>query len=161
LAEQCLREVRTLSYLLHPPFLDELGLASALQWYIEGFAQRSGIGMTLEVSPELGRLPSDIELALFRIVQESLSNLHQHSGSPVASIRLLRGPSQVVLTITDEGHGIRPEVLEKMQTSGSPIGVGIAGMHERVRQLGGQLEIHSDHQGTTLRVTLPVERGMS
>lgn len=156
MAEQCLREVRTLSYLLHPPFLDERGLASALQWYVEGFMRRSNIEVHLDVASDVGRLPGDMELALFRIVQEGLTNIHQHSGSPVANLRVLREAHRVILTIADAGKGMPAEVVERMSTSGSPIGVGIAGMQERIRQLGGRLEIDSGDQGTTLTVTLPV-----
>jgi signal transduction histidine kinase len=157
LADRCLGEVRTISYLLHPPFLEEVGLAAALGWYTEGFTQRSKITVTLEVPPEFARLPHDTELVLFRIVQESLTNIHSHSGSPVANIRLDRTPSQVILTIADKGHGMPPEVLERVKAFGSPIGVGIAGMHERVRQLGGRLDLQSSTQGTTVIVTLPIK----
>jgi PAS domain S-box-containing protein len=157
LAERCLGEIRTISYLLHPPFLEEMGLAAALGWYTEGFTQRSNITVTLEVPPEFARLPRDAELVLFRIVQESLTNIHYHSGSAVANIRLDRTPSQVILTITDKGRGMPPEVLERVRAFGSPIGVGIAGMHERVRQLGGRLDLHSSNQGTTVIVTLPIK----
>ena len=115
----------------------------------------------IRVPPEFSRLSDNIELVLFRIVQESLTNILYHSGSSVAGIRLLRDPSHVKLSVTDEGRGMEPEVLERMRTSGSPMGVGIAGMHERVRQLGGQLEISSGNQGTTIMVTLPVEGGNS
>jgi len=159
LTQQCTREIRTLSHLLHPPLLDEMGLGSALQWYIEGFAERSGISVTLEVPPELDRLQGDIELVLFRIVQECLLNIHRHSGSPSASIRLLYTSHQMLLTVADEGRGMPPEIIEKARTPDSPFGVGLAGMHEQVRQIGGRLEIQSDDQGT--RVTAIFPRGQS
>ena len=105
LAEQCSREIRTLSYLLHPPLVDEAGLAPALRWYTAGFAQRSGIEVHVDVSPEFGRLPSEFELTLYRIVQEALTNIHRHSGSKTARICLERQPNEIVLTVADEGHG--------------------------------------------------------
>src|SRR6202030_480606 len=116
LADQCLREIRTVSYLLHPPELDELGLESALSRYIDGFIQRSGIRVEFEVSPDLGRLPQAVETTLFRIVQECLTNIHRPSGSVTARVRLVRGPSNLVLKVEDAGHGIGSDV---------PPGVGI------------------------------------
>ena len=152
LLDQCSREIRTLSYLLHPPLLDERGLTSALRWYAEGIAQRSGIQVDLEVSPELPRLPDEIEVTLFRIVQEALTNTHRHSGSLTATIRLSTDQESIRLEVQDAGKGFpaqRPDGFPE------PPGVGIMGMRERVKQLGGQMEIRSGPQGTTIRVILP------
>jgi signal transduction histidine kinase len=149
------KELRTISHLLHPPLLDEVGLASALQWYVDGFAERSGISTALEMDLSLGRLHPDLEITIFRVIQESLTNVHRHSGSPKAQIRLVRCGSAIDLEVRDEGKGMP---LEK-QLHGSEqgaFGVGIAGMRERVMQLGGKLEIESHGSGTTVSVHLPV-----
>ena len=156
LAEQCSREIRTLSYLLHPPLVDEAGLAPALRWYTAGFAQRSGIEVHVEVSPEFGRLPSDLELTLYRIVQEALTNIHLHSGSKTARICLQRWPNGIVLTVADEGHGFPSAALGMAGPESTDIGVGIPGMRERLRQLGGRLHIQTGSRGTTLRAILPL-----
>ena len=156
LAEQCSREIRTLSYLLHPPLVDEAGLAPALQWYTAGFAQRSGIEVHEDVSPEFGRLPSDLELTLYRIVQEALTNVHRHSGSKTARIWLQRRPKEIVLTVADEGHGFPSAALGIAGPEGADIGVGIPGMRERLRQLGGRLHIQTGSPGTTLTAILPL-----
>jgi signal transduction histidine kinase len=156
LAEQVLSEVRSLSYLLHPPVLEDFGLESALTWYVQGFQERSGIQTEAEIDPDLGRLSSDLELILFRIVQEALSNIHRHSDSPTARIALSRTNSEVALQVSDQGCGLRKDVLDPKPGSVPQVGVGIAGMRERVRQVGGILEIASTHEGTTIRVVLPV-----
>ena len=161
LAKQCSDDLRTLSYLLHPPLIDEEGLASALKWYAQGFAKRSGIRIELDLSPELGRLPQDVETALFRTVQEGLTNVHLHSGSPMAWIRVAHTPSEVTLEIRDEGRGIPAEVLKALPTGVSNLGVGIAGMRERVRQLGGRLEIDSGNWGTKVRAVVSLSEGLS
>src|ERR1700680_4080440 len=147
LTDECLREIRTLAYLLHPPELDELGLPGALSHYVNGFAQRSGIAVELELSPNLGRLPPEAETALFRIVQESLSNIHRHSGSPTARIKVFRSAAGVAMEVQDEGHGMSGNALNRNSMSLAPAGVGLAGMRGRVRQLGGQLDIHSTEDG--------------
>jgi PAS domain S-box-containing protein len=147
LAQQCLREIRTLSYILHPPDLDELGLESALSRYIEGFTQRSGIGVELTLSAGLGRFPQAMETAVFRVVQECLTNIHRHSGSSTARLRLTRGPSNLVLEVEDAGQGIH---------DAAPSGVGIASMRERVRQVNGWLEVTSGHGGTIVTATIPL-----
>jgi signal transduction histidine kinase len=152
LAEQSMTEIRTLSYLLHPPFLDEAGLLAGLRWYIAGFAERSGIDVDLDLPESFGRLPRDTEIALFRIVQESLINIHRHAGSKTAHIRLQRDAETLVLEIDDRGHGIPNASLEHIMSGGG--GVGIAGMSERMEQLGGSLEITSSDQGTTVRARL-------
>ena len=156
LAEQCSREIRTLSYLLHPPLVDEAGLAPALRWYTAGFAQRSGIEVHVDVSPEFDRLPSELELTLYRIVQEALTNIHRHSGSKTARICLERQPNEIVLTVADEGHGFPSAALEIAGPESVDVGVGIPGMRERLRQLGGRLHIQSGSRGTTLTAILPL-----
>jgi len=147
LAKESLHEIRTVSYLLHPPGLDELGLASALSGYIGGFIQRSGIRVEVDVPPDLGRLPQAVETTVFRLVQECLTNIHRHSGSSTARVRLVRKPSNLVLEVEDAGRGIR---------GNAPSGVGIASMRERVQQLDGWLEIASNPGGTTVRATIPL-----
>jgi len=156
LAEQCSREIRTLSYLLHPPLVDEAGLAPALRWFTAGFARRSGIEVHVDVSPEFGRLPSDLELTVYRIVQEALTNIHRHSGSKTARICLQRRPKELVLTVADAGHGFPSAALEMAGPESADVGVGIPGMRERLRQLGGQLHIQSGSRGTTLTASVPL-----
>jgi signal transduction histidine kinase len=156
LTKQCLREIRTLAYLLHPPELEELGLADAARNYIYGFSQRSGIPVELELPPDLGRLPPEAETALFRILQESLNNVHRHSGSPRARVHIYRSPAGLTMEIQDEGQGMQEGALKREGQRESTPGVGIAGLRERIRQLGGQLEIHSTESGTTLKVVLPL-----
>jgi signal transduction histidine kinase len=162
LAEQAMTEIRTVSYLLHPPFLDEGGLLSALRWYAGGFAERSGIRLSLDLPERFERLPLDTETVLFRIVQESLINIHRHARSETARIRLRRDAAMLVLEIEDQGQGI-PYALLKRITSGGG-GVGIAGMSERIEQLGGRLQVVSCDQGTTgttVRVWLPAATDVS
>jgi signal transduction histidine kinase len=157
LAEQSMTGIRTVSYLLHPPFLDEAGLLSALRWYAGGFAERSGIKVDLDLPESLERLPLDTETVLFRIVQESLTNIHRHSGSESARIRLRSDAETLLLEVEDRGRGIPTASLRHI-TSG---GVGIAGMTERIEQLGGRLEVTSRDRGmtgTTVRVWLPLAR---
>ena len=142
LIEEAIAEVRTISYLLYPPMLEELGLKSAVPWYLEGFTKRSGIKTTLEVSPEFDRIPGDMELAIFRVLQESLTNVHRHSGSSTAIVRLLTKDQAVVLQVIDAGKGTQSKNLED-GTQGwmGTFGVGLRGMNERLRQLGGSLEL--------------------
>jgi two-component system NarL family sensor kinase len=158
LADQSMTEIRTLSYLLHPPFLDEAGLLSALRWYGAGFADRSGIKVDLDLPDSLERLPLDTETALFRVVQESLINIHRHAQSETARIRLHRDADTLVLEIADQGRGIPAAALEHLRRREGAIGVGIAGMSERIEQLGGRLEIASDEHGTAVTVRLPLEK---
>src|SRR4029077_14888340 len=141
LAEQSITEIRTLSYLLHPPFLDEAGLLSALRCYAAGFAERSGIKVDLELPESFERPPLDTETALFRIVQESLINIHRHAGSETARIRLWRDGETLTLAIEDRGRGIPNASLKRIVSGEGGLGVGIAGMCERIEQLGGRLEI--------------------
>lgn len=152
-------EVRTISHLLHPPLLDEAGLCSAARWYVDGFAQRSGIKVDLEIPDDFGRLPAEMETAIFRVIQESLTNIHRHSGSTVAKIQLHQRGDEVVVEIADKGRGVPLDKLEEMSSSGTP-GVGIRGMRERLRQLGGVLEIESGKSGTIVIVKLPLDRGL-
>ena len=155
LVQELSRELRTVSHLLHPPLLDEVGLTSGLRSFLEGFTERSKISVTLELPEDLGRLPQDLETAIFRIVQECLTNIHRHSESQVARIRISRSDSQVSLEVEDHGKGIPPEKREAMDSGGTP-GVGIRGMRERLRQLGGTLEIKSNGRGTVVAARLPV-----
>jgi two-component system, NarL family, sensor kinase len=153
-------EIRTLSYLLHPPLLDECGLASAVLWYAEGFKKRSGIHLNVSIDEELVRLTTDAETALFRVLQESLTNVHRYSGSPSAEIRIFQSPSKVHLEIVDHGKGVKAETERPSFAgfAGAPtLGVGIPGMRERIRQLGGQLEVEFSNEGTRVYATLPRE----
>lgn len=155
LVSQLSREVRTISHLMHPPLLDEVGLESALRWYIEGFAERSGIGVDLDFPSPLKRLPHEMELSVFRMVQEALTNIHRHSGSPSARVCIARNRDQLKVEIRDAGHGIPPEKQLLMSRAGRA-GVGIRGMQERIRQLGGTLLVQSDGSGTILSADLPL-----
>lgn len=155
LIQQLSQELRTVSYLLHPPLLDELGLPSALRWYVEGFSERSKIDVQLELSPDLGRLPADMETTLFRIVQESLTNIHRHSGSKRAQIQIHRAEDEVCVEVRDYGKGM-PGGKNNGSSSQLRSGVGIQGMQERVRQLNGRFEIQSRADGTSVTARLPV-----
>jgi len=158
LAEEALREVRTISYLLYPPMLEELGLKSAIQWYLDGFSKRSGIQTTIEAVPSFDRLAPEVELAFFRILQESLTNVHRHSGSQTAKIKLSMNEGWASMEVRDEGKGIPTNLLEQSGEDwmGS-LGVGLRGMNERMRQLGGKLEVVSTDQGTTVTVSVPAQ----
>ena len=149
------KQVRTISYLLHPPLLDEAGLAPALRIYIQGFSQRSQISTELEVTSDLGRLPAEIELSAFRLVQECLTNIHRHSGSVTATIRVTRENTCLRIGIEDAGRGFPPR-LDHSLSSQTQVGVGIQGMKERMRQLGGTLQIQSDACGTRVIAMLPI-----
>jgi PAS domain S-box-containing protein len=150
-------EIRTVSYLLHPPLLDENGLPDALRWYTEGLVQRSDLKIVLDISTDFERLPDAVEMALFRIVQECLTNIHRHSRAKTATIRLARGVSTAVLEVRDDGVGIAKDTLASILTQRS--GVGMAGIRERVRHLRGNLDIQSDSRGTTISISLPVVTG--
>ena len=160
LCDQSLQEIRTLSYVLHPPLLDQAGLVSALQWYVEGFRKRSGVYVDVMATP-IGRLPGDVEMALFRVVQEALTNVRRHARSATASIRLERKNGHVILEIKDQGRGI--PLLKRRDDSGSLIetGVGIPGMRQRLLQLGGRLEIVTHDQGTTVSAIVPITNGVN
>jgi len=156
LLEQLSSEIRTISHLLHPPLLDEVGLQSALQWYIDGFSDRSKIQVDLELPDDFGRLPRNLEITLFRVVQECLTNIHRHSGSSTAAIRVARSQNEVRLEVRDAGKGLPPEAQTSL-SSGKLSGVGLRGMHERLRQMGGQLDVQSNGNGTLILATLPIE----
>jgi signal transduction histidine kinase len=153
LVDELSKELRTMSYLLHPPLLDEAGLPSALRWYVEGFSERSGIVVTLSIDPALPRLSQDVEMTIFRIVQESLTNIHRHSGSKAAVINVLHDGMSMRVEIQDSGRGITQ--LDSVSNMPVRVGVGIQGMQERVRQLNGQFEIQSGQKGTRVIATLP------
>jgi len=161
LVDESIAETRTLSYLLHPPMLDEAGFACAAKWYVNGFAQRSGIQVKVNIPEGEPRLPSEVELALFRILQESLTNIHKHSKSTTAEVSLDVRGSQVVLTVEDNGKGIANELLNRFHSDGSNSGVGLSGMRERVSELGGQLKIHSSPAGTVIAAQIPLARAVS
>jgi signal transduction histidine kinase len=156
LVQEMSNDIRTMSYLLHPPMLDETGLAPALRWYVDGFAERSKIAVELDCGQDLGRLSREVETAVFRLVQECLTNIHRHSGSPTATIRIARLDGIVRVDVKDHGQGLTAEKRELM-VSGGTVGVGIRGIRERVRQLGGTLEISSEGigAGTCILVRLP------
>ncbi|MFZ0640867.1 MAG: ATP-binding protein [Candidatus Acidiferrales bacterium] len=154
--ETCLQETRTLSYLLHPPILDEVGFFSAAKWYIDGFADRSGMRVNLEVPPQPERLGLPLETALFRILQESLTNVHRHAKSATVDIRLALTPTDAVVEVRDYGQGIAAEVLERFQSNGTGSGLGLAGIRERVCELGGHLEIEPASPGTRVRARVPI-----
>jgi signal transduction histidine kinase len=157
LCDQALQETRTLSYLLHPPMLDEGGLARALSWYVAGFIKRSGINVKLFSAPEIGRLPAEVETALFRIVQENLTNIRRHSGSSSAEIRLEKDADQIILQIRDHGRGMpKPASTE---AADAELGVGIAGMRQRIRQIGGVLKIDSSDEGMVVTAKVPITNG--
>jgi signal transduction histidine kinase len=155
LVQEMSTEVRTISHLLHPPLLDEAGLASALRWYVEGFGQRSKINVELDLPKDFPRLPRELETAIFRVVQECLTNVHRHSGSPTAKIHLRARDGEVLVEVEDKGKGIPPEKRLEIASNGAP-GVGVSGMRERLRQLGGTLEITSNGSGTAVVARLPV-----
>ena len=156
LIDRAISDIRTLSHLLHPPLLEEAGFGSAARWFVEGFGRRSGIAARLRMPAKLDRLPSELETTLFRILQEALTNVHRHSGSRDVEVRLTVYLSVVTLAIDDNGKGIPRDVLERFGKSGVNLGVGLAGMRERVKELGGRLEIESDKSGTRLRAIIPI-----
>jgi len=156
LADSCLTETRTISHLLHPPLLDEAGFASAANWYVQGFAARSGVDVNFNVPSDMMRLPAPVETVLFRVLQESLTNIHRHAQSTAADIQLQVEPQGVRLTVRDRGRGMPPELLERFRRDGTQSGVGLAGMRERVRELGGRLDISSGHEGTMLVAEIPL-----
>jgi len=155
-AQEAIKEVRTISYLLYPPMLEEMGLRSAISWYVDGFAQRSGIKTELSVAPDLGRLSRDTETALFRVLQEALTNVHRHSGSATAAVGLAIRDHNIALEVSDKGKGLAAAAGVKRDWTRSP-GVGLRGMRERMRQLGGKLELTLTPLGTTVTATVPLE----
>lgn len=157
--QQLHREIRTTSYLLHPPLLDETGLSSALDWYVQGLVERSGLDIKLQIPEDLGRLAADMELVIFRLVQECLTNIHRHSGSHNACINILRNPESIRIEVQDFGKGMSPDKVAEIQSRGS--GVGIRGIRERLRQFDGKLEIESGSSGTRVIATIPLAESAS
>ncbi len=156
LADQAAGEIRNFSHLLHPPDLDAVGLAGAIRWFVRKFIERTGIQIDIDVPEDAARLPQDTEIALFRIMQEALTNIHRHSGSNTATVRVYRGEAQVVMKIEDQGRGIPPAILQGGETAAVRAGVGLCGMQERVRQLGGLLKIDSGSHGTVITASIPL-----
>lgn len=154
--QQLHTEIRTTSYLLHPPMLDESGLYSAVSWYVKGLQERSCLEVRLDISEDFGRLPRDMELLIFRLVQECLTNIHRHSDSKTAAIRIARSSNQITLDIQDQGKGMSPPRLAEVQSGRS--GLGIRGMRERLRQFEGTIDIESDSAGTRVVATVPIPR---
>jgi two-component system, NarL family, sensor kinase len=155
LIQDLTKEIRTTSYLLHPPMLDESGLSSALRWYIGGLEERSGLSIELNISDSLGRLAPEVELAIFRLVQECLTNIHRPSGSKTAVIRIAREPDKIYVEVQDHGRGISQDRLAEVQSRG--VGVGIRGMRERVRQSHGELTVDSNPLGTKITAIFPAK----
>jgi len=160
LVNRSIADTRTLSHLLHPPLLDEAGFVSAARWYVEGFGQRSGIATQLHLPEHTHRLPRRTETALFRIMQEALTNVHRHSGSRTVEVKVVIDDSRVVLTVRDFGTGVPRDVLDRFWKTGN-VGVGLAGIRERLQELGGVFEIESNLDGTLLRATIPVSTNAS
>jgi len=158
IADQAINEVRTMSYLLHPPMLDEAGLLLAIHWYVDGFVKRSNIKVDLELPETLERLPRDLETTVFRILQEALTNVHRHAGSSTARVQLTLASGNLGLRIQDQGKGIPRNKIEGSQNVGTRIGVGIRGMRERVRQFGGELQISAGNPGTCVEAIFPLPR---
>ena len=159
LAERMIQDIRNMSYLLHPPMLDEIGLNFALSWYLDGFSKRSGINTTLEITPrEFPRLSSDMETAIFRVVQEALTNVLRHAKAQSARVQLSRSNSEVCLIVKDDGKGVSEDILECKPGS---LGVGIAGMKQRVKEFGGDLQLHHADPGTVIEVTIPLSSDTS
>jgi len=156
LADECMKEVRTYSYMLHPPLLDEVGLEAALRWYTAGFEERSGITVKLELPPGLGRIRNEIEIAVFRIVQECLTNVYRHSGSRAAVVRIVGDEHTLTVEVDDEGRGLPGGIAPSDTASPVAFGVGLAGIRERIKQLGGKLEIQSSNRGTQVRAVFPL-----
>jgi signal transduction histidine kinase len=156
LTDSALQEIRTTSYLLHPPLLDEAGFASAAKWFVDGFSRRSGIQVSCSIPEEFERPPAHCELVLFRVLQEALTNVHRHSHASCAVVTLVRDARSITLEINDDGAGIPPERLQHLRDADHQSGVGLAGMRERLRELGGEFEIRSDCRGTTVSVRVPL-----
>ena len=155
LSDEALREIRTTSYLLHPPLLDEAGFASAAKWFVQGFSQRSGIRVDFDLDEDVGPLVN-VDIALFRVLQEALTNVHRHSECSVVTVNFALEDTEVVLQIGDNGHGFSADGLRDFTESRATVGVGLPGMRERVRQLGGALEVQSNQTGTRLQARIPI-----
>lgn len=156
MVDQAIDEIRTMSYLLHPPLLDEVGFTCAAEWYIEGFAKRCGVQVNMNFALIQDRLPIAVEIALFRVLQESLTNVHRHSGAVQVDIAFTRMSDRMILQIRDYGCGISKETLAALRQNGGGVGVGLAGMRERMIELNGSLEIESSPYGTTMRASVPL-----
>ena len=154
--EKAIAETRTLSHLLHPPLLDEAGFASAASWFVTGFSQRSGIPVTLELPDDMPRLSEAVEIALFRVLQESLTNVHRHSKTSAAEIKVDSDAEQISIEVCDHGKGMPEHILEQIRGEGTKLGVGLAGMRERIHELGGTFDVTSDENGTVVRATVPL-----
>jgi two-component system, NarL family, sensor kinase len=154
-----LRETRTLSHLLHPPLLDEVGFATAARWMVDGYSQRTGVAVITDLPDVTSKLSGSVELTLFRILQEALTNIHRHSKSKKAELSVTYGPREVRLAVKDYGKGIPREILKKFLDSGTGTGVGLSGMRARVREQGGSLDIKSSPEGTEINVVMPLPPG--
>ena len=161
LMQRCIAEVRTLSYLLHPPTMDAAGFVSATRLFVEGYGQRSGVKVTLDTPEDFGRLPDAIELALFRVLQEALANVHRHSGASEAHVLVRQNSNQVVLEVRDNGRGLPEDILRQFDDTGVGTGVGLGGIRERARELGGKLTLQSDSSGTLLSIVIPYQPASS
>lgn len=155
LIDRSASEIRTLSYLLHPPMIERAGLVATLRWYVRGFEERSGIAVRLDADEDLGRMTAETATALFRVIQEALTNIHRHSESKSATVRLKRQNSTLELEVADEGRGLPAELIENIDELGA-FGVGLASMKERIKALGGTLRVESGSGGTRLTATLPI-----
>jgi len=158
LSDDAISETRTISHLLHPPLLDEAGLNSAIRWFVEGFAKRSGIHVNLQIPDPSRRFEDSVELVLFRALQESLTNVHRHSGATQADVGVVISGNRITLTVKDNGHGMPASALRDLKEDGTAGGVGLAGMMERIREIGGRLEIRSNSQGTEIVARVPVRQ---
>lgn len=154
--EECLNEMRTISYLLHPPLLEELGFTAAAAWFVQGFSKRSGIPVKLEIPHTMKRLPEALELVLFRILQESLTNVHRYAQSRSVDVEVNWDAEEVTLQVRDHGKGISPELLERFKATGEGAGIGLSSMRERIKELDGRFEIESSARGTIIRAVIPV-----
>jgi signal transduction histidine kinase len=154
--EKAITETRTLSHLLHPPLLDEAGFASAASWFVAGFSQRSGIPVSLELPEDIPRLSEAVEIALFRVLQESLTNVHRHSQTQSAEIKVETDAEQISIEVCDHGRGMPTHILEQLAGDGTKLGVGLAGMRERIHELGGTFEVTSDERGTVVCASVPL-----
>jgi signal transduction histidine kinase len=158
LLERCIDEVRTLSYLLHPPMIEDAGFVSAARWYIEDFSRRSGMKIAFSAASDVGRLPDYLKLVLFRVLQESLMNVYRHARASAGEVRVKRSGDVVVLEVTDNGAGIPTDKLVRFNRNGTGMGVGLTGMRERIRDLGGRFELRSSSEGTRVKVSVPTSR---
>ena len=153
--DKCIQETRTFSHLLHPPLLDEAGFPSAARWYVEGFAKRSNLRVDVDIPSGLPRLPGNAELALFRVLQECLTNVYRHSGCSAVEVLIQSDAEQVTLRVKDNGRGVPEGPLQSFREGRGELGIGLAGMRERLRQLSGRLEVHSSNAGTTVTAIVP------